>query len=184
MQVTGSRNFISTDFASTRRKTFRQIGRVHYRRHRPNRSPCCRRASLILVAENERQQVKLIRPRGEGGDDLDGVWNDDLHHSAMVALARPAGAYFTDYLGAPQEFISAAKYGYLYQGQPYSWQGGLAVHRRWARRRKRSSCFIENHDQISNTSTDSVCAFKLHPDDTCDDSVVLTRPMDAHAFPR
>ena len=31
-------------------------------------------------------------------------------------------AYYTDYKGSPQEFISAAKYGYLFQGQPYYWQ--------------------------------------------------------------
>ena len=66
---------------------------------------------IILVAENERQEVKLIRPRSEGGDDLDGVWNDDFHHSAIVALVGRREAYYTDYLGAPQEFISAAKHG-------------------------------------------------------------------------
>src|SRR5207248_6859701 len=78
--------------------------------------------SIILIAENEPQEIKLVRPRREGGDDLDGVWNDDFHHTAVIALTGRREAYFTDYLGSPQEFISAAKYGYLYQGQPYSWQ--------------------------------------------------------------
>ena len=40
----------------------------------------------------------------------------------MVALTGRNEAYYTDYRGTPQEFISAAKYGYLFQGQPYSWQ--------------------------------------------------------------
>src|SRR4030095_6702899 len=78
--------------------------------------------SLILIAENEAQETKLIRTRSEGGDDLDGLLNDDLHHTAVVALTGRNEAYYTDYRGAPQEFISAAKYGYLFQGQPYSWQ--------------------------------------------------------------
>ena len=56
------------------------------------------------------------------GDDLDAVWNDDWHHSAIVVLTGRNEAYYTDYLGSPQEFVSAAKYGYLYQGQPYHWQ--------------------------------------------------------------
>src|SRR6266852_2735641 len=77
--------------------------------------------SIILIAENERQVTKLIRPRNEGGDDLDAVWNDDFHHSAAVALTGRREAYYTDYLGTPQEFISAAKYGYLFQVQPYFW---------------------------------------------------------------
>src|SRR6476619_1350667 len=31
--------------------------------------------SIILIAENDRQEAKLIRTRAQGGDDLDGVWN-------------------------------------------------------------------------------------------------------------
>src|SRR5207237_8706920 len=91
-----------------------EIGRAAREAARPR--------DIILIAENERQETKLIRPRNEGGDDLDAVWNDDFHHSAVVALTGKREAYYTDYLGNPQEFISAAKYGYLFQGQPYLWQ--------------------------------------------------------------
>jgi maltooligosyltrehalose trehalohydrolase len=119
--------------------------------------------SIILVAENERQEVKLIRPRSEGGDDLDGVWNDDLHHSAIVALVGRREAYYTDYLGAPQEFISAAKYGYLFQGQPYSWQeaprGTLAL----GVPPEAFVAFLENHDQVSNTIAGQRVRFEASP---------------------
>src|ERR1700737_499444 len=119
--------------------------------------------SIILVAENERQDVKLIRPRSEGGDDLDGVWNDDLHHSAFVALTGRREAYYTDYLGAPQEFISAAKYGYLFQGQPYSWQqaprGTLAL----GAPPEAFVAFVENHDQVSNTLAGQRVRFETSP---------------------
>jgi maltooligosyltrehalose trehalohydrolase len=119
--------------------------------------------SIILVAENERQEGKLIRPRSEGGDDLDGVWNDDLHHSAFVALTGRREAYYTDYLGAPQEFISAAKYGYLFQGQPYSWQqaprGTLAL----GAPPEAFVAFVENHDQVSNTLAGQRVRFETSP---------------------
>src|SRR5438477_6007796 len=42
--------------------------------------------SIIVVAENEPQDTILLRPIEEGGYGLDGVWNDDFHHSALVAL--------------------------------------------------------------------------------------------------
>ncbi len=58
----------------------------------------------------------------KGGYGLDALWNDDLHHTAMVRLTGHNEAYYTDYCGTPQEFVSAAKYGYLYQGQWYKWQ--------------------------------------------------------------
>ncbi|MEP6822828.1 MAG: hypothetical protein ABI946_10810, partial [Chthoniobacterales bacterium] len=78
--------------------------------------------SIILIAENEPQETKLVRPLASGGAGLDGLWNDDWHHSAIVALTGRNEAYYTDYKGNPQEFISAAKYGYLFQGQLYTWQ--------------------------------------------------------------
>ncbi len=70
---------------------------------------------VILVAENEPQDVKLVRPEDRGGYGMDALWNDDFHHSAMVALTGHNQAYYSDYLGSPQEFISAAKWGYLFR---------------------------------------------------------------------
>jgi maltooligosyltrehalose trehalohydrolase len=107
--------------------------------------------ATIIVSENEPQQTDLVRPVERGGYGLDGLWNDDFHHSAVVALTGHSEAYYTDHAGSPQEFISAAKYGYLYQGQRYRWQG---------RRRGTPALdlapeafvnFIENHDQVANT---------------------------------
>jgi maltooligosyltrehalose trehalohydrolase len=107
--------------------------------------------ATILVAENERQQTHLVRPPAQGGYGLDGLWNDDFHHSAMVALTGRNEAYYTDYHGTPQEFISALKWGYLYQWQWYTWQ----------KQRRGTPCFglepatfvtfIQNHDQIANS---------------------------------
>lgn len=112
---------------------------------------------IIVVAENEPQETKLVRPVEQGGYGLDMLWNDDYHHSAMVALTGHHEAYYTDYRGSPQEFISAMKYGYLYQGQWYKWQG---------KRRGSSSLglppavfinFTQNHDQIANSARGLRC---------------------------
>jgi len=81
-----------------------------------------RHRRTLIVAENEPQHTKLIRPESDGGLGLDALWNDDFHHSAMVALTGRSEAYYSDTYGHAQEFISAAKYGYLYQGQHYHWQ--------------------------------------------------------------
>jgi maltooligosyltrehalose trehalohydrolase len=119
--------------------------------------------SIILVAENERQEVKLIRSRSEGGDDLDAIWNDDFHHSAVVALTGRREAYYTDYLGSPQEFISAAKYGYLFQGQPYVWQEAPRGTPTFGAPPEAFVAFIENHDQVSNTAAGERLRFQTSP---------------------
>ncbi len=106
---------------------------------------------IYLVAENETQNACLIRPLERGGHGLDAMWNDDFHHSALVAMTGRNEAYYTDYKGSPQEFISSAKWGCLYQGQIYKWQ----------KARRGTACldlqpdnfvtFIQNHDQVANS---------------------------------
>ena len=84
---------------------------------------------------------------------LDALWNDDFHHSAMVALTGRNEAYYTDYRGTPQEFVSAAKRGFLYQGQRYRWQKqARAARRRSTCRPSTSSTFLQNHDQVANSA--------------------------------
>src|SRR5262249_38442077 len=45
-----------------------------------------RRRSIVLIAENEPQETVLVRRPEAGGYGLDGLWNDDFHHAATVAL--------------------------------------------------------------------------------------------------
>jgi len=119
--------------------------------------------SIVLVAENDLQEAKMARPRSEGGDNLDGMWNDDFHHSAVVALTGRNEAYFSDYLGAPQEFIAAAKYGFLYQGQARSWRKALRGTLAFGIAPEAFVCFIENHDQIANTGPGQRLRFQTSP---------------------
>jgi maltooligosyltrehalose trehalohydrolase len=106
---------------------------------------------IILIAENDLQEAKMTRPQNEGGNDLDAMWNDDFHHSAFVALTGQKVGYFNDYSGKPQEFISGAKYGFLYQGQALSWRKVLRGIPAFGVPAEGFVCFIENHDQIANT---------------------------------
>lgn len=107
--------------------------------------------SILLIAENEPQQANLVRAPEAGGYGLDAVWNDDFHHSARVALTGRHEGYFHDHRGRSQEFVSALRHGFLFQGQHYAWQNqargapaldvpfSAFVH------------FLQNHDQIANT---------------------------------
>jgi maltooligosyltrehalose trehalohydrolase len=106
----------------------------------------------IVVAENEPQDNRMIRPAERGGYGLDGLWNDDYHHSAMVAITGRNEAYYTDYHGKPQEFISAVKYGFLFQGQRYKWQRHRRGTPAWGLRPAQFVTFIQNHDQIANSA--------------------------------
>ena len=107
--------------------------------------------TVVLIAENEPQDLICITPIECGGYGLDAMWNDDFHHTAHVALTNRREAYYTDYRGQAQEFVSTIKRGFLYQGQRYHWQkqsrGSLVT-------TQPASAFViftQNHDQVANT---------------------------------
>jgi maltooligosyltrehalose trehalohydrolase len=104
-----------------------------------------------VVAEDECQYARMATPIERNGYGLDGMWNDDFHHVARVALTGHNEAYYSDYKGSPQEFISAAKYGFLYQGQWHSWQKKRRGSPAFALEPHQFVTFLENHDQVSNS---------------------------------
>ena len=118
-------------------------------------SRCVRAAAggrtTYLVAENETQQTRLIREVKNGGYGLDALWNDDFHHSAQVAMTGRREAYYSDYQGRPQEFISAAKWGYLYQGQWYAWQKKRRGSPTLGLAPEQFVTYLQNHDQVANS---------------------------------
>lgn len=108
--------------------------------------------SILIFAENESQNVRMVRSPEEGGHGLDGFWNDDFHHAARVALTGRAEAYYADYQGTPQELISSVKWGFLFQGQVVKWQKkhrGTPVFDVPA---ARFVTYLENHDQVANST--------------------------------
>ena len=119
--------------------------------------------TIILIAENDLQEARMTRPQNKRGDGLDAMWNDDFHHSAIAALTGRSVGYFGDYSGNPQEFISAAKYGFLYQGQARSWRKVLRGTPTFGIPADAFVCFVENHDQIANTGPSERPRFQTSP---------------------
>ena len=111
------------------------------------------RRRVLLVAENEPQDTKVVRPVEEGGYGLDMLLNDDFHHSAVAALAGIREGYYSQHFGTAQELVSAVKYGFLYQGQWYPWQGKRRGTPTRGVPRSAFVHFLENHDQVSNSAS-------------------------------
>ncbi|MBV8199624.1 MAG: DUF3459 domain-containing protein, partial [Acidobacteria bacterium] len=108
--------------------------------------------SVVLVAESEPQDSRLVRPLAEGGYGLDAIWCDDFHHSALVALTGRSEAYYSDYRGSPGELVAAAKFGPLYQGQRYRWQQKRRGTPARGLPRSAFVFYLENHDLVANSA--------------------------------
>ncbi len=130
-------------FDSSPRNILAEISEASRAAARPRR--------IVLVAENEPQHTDLVRPLEQGGCGFDYLWNDDFHHSAIVALTGRREGYFYDYLGTPQEFVSAMRRGFLYQGQFYKWQQKARGAPTFGLKPRLFINYIQNHDQVANT---------------------------------
>jgi maltooligosyltrehalose trehalohydrolase len=106
---------------------------------------------VVIIAESEPQDGRIVRPRDRGGYGLDQIWCDDFHHTALVAAHGKREAYFTDYRGTPQELVSALKHGILYQGQRYTWQKKRRGTPAWDLDPHQLVFYLENHDQVANS---------------------------------
>jgi maltooligosyltrehalose trehalohydrolase len=108
------------------------------------------RRPVYVIAEDHRNLAYMIRPEGEGGWGLDGVWADDFHHKVRVALAGDNEGYYRDYTGSMPNLARTLNQGWHFTGQ---YSGYLHEHRgtdpTGIPPRRFVFC-IQNHDQIGN----------------------------------
>jgi maltooligosyltrehalose trehalohydrolase len=104
---------------------------------------------LVLIAESDLNDPRLVRPVEAGGYGLDATWNDDLHHAIHVALTGEHSGYFEDFTGLP-DIARAMSEVYVYGGR-YSAHRDR-VHGRPATGLEpgRFVGFSQNHDQVGN----------------------------------
>ncbi len=108
---------------------------------------------VLITAENEPQQVRLVEDPADGGYGLDALYNDDFHHSARVALVGTREAYLGDYRGVTSEWLACARWGFLFQGQLYAWQKQGRGTPSLDLPPRAFVNFLENHDQVANTDS-------------------------------
>ena len=147
---------VSSRRAAARRDAadLRRLGRPHHGR---DRAPGARGGGAagppLSSARTSRRHASLVRPPERGGYGLDALWNDDFHHSAMVALTGRHEAYYTDYRGAPARVRRRRQIRLSLSGPALRLaEASGAARRRSTCRPRRFVVFLQNHDQIANSA--------------------------------
>ncbi len=118
---------------------------------------------IVLIAEDERNDVRLVRPPARGGHGLDAVWADDFHHAVRTLLTDERAGYFADYSGRPGDVLAAVKHGFVYRGQPTR-RDGRPRGRPTGGTPARAFVFCtENHDQVGNRAGGERLAHLVSP---------------------
>jgi maltooligosyltrehalose trehalohydrolase len=68
---------------------------------------------LVLIAESDLNDPRLVRPTEVGGHGLAATWSDDLHHAIHVALTGERSGYYEDFEGLP-DIVRAMRDIYVY----------------------------------------------------------------------
>ena len=104
----------------------------------------------IAIAEDPRNDVRLITPVKEGGFGFDAVWADDFHHVIRVANTHESEGYLGDFSGSLREAVDTLKHGWLYRGQLAKSEGKNRGTECAAHEPARFVHCISNHDQTGN----------------------------------
>jgi maltooligosyltrehalose trehalohydrolase len=104
-----------------------------------------------LIAESDLDDVRIINPRAQGGYALDAQWHDDFHHALYSLLTEEREVFLIDF-GSLADLSKS-----IHDGFVFDWK-----YSRYRQRHHGSSSqdrpgeqfvgFIQNHDQIANTS--------------------------------
>jgi maltooligosyltrehalose trehalohydrolase len=105
--------------------------------------------TLLLIAESDLNDPRLVRSASRGGYGLDAQWADDFHHSIHRLFTGEGDGYYADF-GGVSDVATALRDGYVYQGR-------YSHHRRRRHGRPPTGVsahqlivFAQNHDQVGN----------------------------------
>jgi maltooligosyltrehalose trehalohydrolase len=108
---------------------------------------------LVLIAESDLNDPRVVTPREAGGYGMDAQWNDDFHHALFTVLSKERGKGYYDDFGSLEKLAKSLTKVFVldgvYSGYRQRSHGrpvrGLSAHRFVA--------FIQNHDQVGNRAT-------------------------------
>ena len=52
---------------------------------------------LLLIAESDLNDPRVITDRGKGGYGMDAQWSDDFHHAVQATLTGERNGYYADF---------------------------------------------------------------------------------------
>ena len=107
---------------------------------------------MVVIAESDLNDPRLVRPIEMGGYGMDAAWSDDFHHALHTLLTGEHGGYYADF-GEMSDLAKALT-------QVYVFNGAYSPFRR--RRHGRPVIglpgykfigYLQNHDQVGNRAT-------------------------------
>jgi maltooligosyltrehalose trehalohydrolase len=98
---------------------------------------------LVLIAESDLNDPRLVRARELGGYGLSAQWSDDFHHALHTVLTGERAGYYADF-GSIPDLAKALRQAWVYDGRYSNFRG---------RRHGRSPAGLSGHHFLGYTQT-------------------------------
>jgi maltooligosyltrehalose trehalohydrolase len=117
---------------------------------------------LVLIAESDLNDPRVVRPPELGGYGLGAQWSDDFHHALHAVLTGECTGYYADF-GALADLAKALTGAFVYDGRYSHFRGrrhgrlatGLTGHHFLG--------YLQNHDQVGNRAHGERSSHLLSP---------------------
>lgn len=105
--------------------------------------------TVLVVAESDLNDVRVIEPPAQGGYGLGGQWSDDFHHALHAVLSGERAGYYQDF-GCLEHLATAWREGFVLSGQRSAYR--RRRHGTSSRNRPLAQFIVcaQNHDQVGN----------------------------------
>jgi maltooligosyltrehalose trehalohydrolase len=104
---------------------------------------------LILIAESDSNDPRIVTAIDHGGYGIDAQWSDDFHHALHSVLTGERDGYYADF-GTLAQLAKALRQPYVYDGIYSPYRQRTQGRRPRGLPRDRFVACLQNHDQIGN----------------------------------
>lgn len=132
---------------------------------------------LVLIAESDLNDPRVVRHRDLGGFGIDAQWSDDFHHALHSVITGERNGYYSDF-GDVSDLATAFETSYVYTGRRSKFRQrrhgrepvGLSGHHFLG--------YVQNHDQLGNRAQgDRLCHLTSAERTKVAAALVLTAPF-------
>ncbi|MCC6145399.1 MAG: malto-oligosyltrehalose trehalohydrolase [Candidatus Hydrogenedentes bacterium] len=104
---------------------------------------------LILIAESDQNDPRIVRPAEVGGYGIDAQWNDDFQHALHALLTGESMGYYEEF-DSLEALARCLKEGVFHAGIYNAFRGRRHGRRFFGLNGNRLLGFLQNHDHVGN----------------------------------
>jgi maltooligosyltrehalose trehalohydrolase len=117
---------------------------------------------LVVIAESDLNNPRLVRAWEAGGYGLDAHWLDDFRHSLHTILTGERNGFHCDF-GRLADLAHSLRHAYVYDGRYSKYRHRIHGRPVEGLPGTRFVGFLENHDQVGNRATGDRAAALMSP---------------------